>query len=79
MKPLASAFKGKCQKRYRHKKDFTFYDENGIPIATFKIDGKLSDAELRKELSEYKELSGGVTCFLTWTAQKGKCMEEVQI
>lgn len=79
MKPISPAFKGKCQKRYRHKKDYAFFDEEGNHIMTFKIDVKLSKEELEKELKEYKELSGGARCFITWTAQGGKCHEEVMV
>jgi len=79
MKHISPTFKGKCQKRYRHKKDYAFFDEDGNHIMTFKIDVKLSEKELEKELRDYKEMSGGAKCFIVWTAQNGKCMKEVQI
>lgn len=73
---LGSAFRGKVQKRYRHKKDYTFF-KGDKQVGCLKIDLKLSDEELREELLEFKEMCGADKCFITWTALEGFCKKEV--
>ena len=73
-KIFGDAYSGKCQKRYRHKKDYTFY-RNGKEIGCLKVDYKISIEELQKFA---KEINAD-QCFITWTAMEGYVNEEVLI
>lgn len=73
-KLFGDAYPGKCQKKYRHKKDYTFYKE-GKEIGCLKLDYKISPEELTK----YAEEIGADQCFITWTAINGYCNKEVEL
>lgn len=71
---FGDAYSGKCQKKYRHKKDYTFYKE-GKEIACLKIDYKISSEELIKYAKEIK----ADKCVITWSAIDGHCNKEVPL
>ena len=73
-KLFGDAYSGKCQKRYRHKKDYTFYRE-GKELACLKLDYKIS----LEELSKWAKEIGADKCVITWTAMEGYCNKEVPL
>ena len=64
--------------RYHHKKHYTFY-RNGESVGTLIFDLKISDEARLEQLREFKGMCKADTCFLTWTALEGKCMEEIKL
>lgn len=77
-KILGDAYPGKCQKRYRHKKDFQFFKE-GESVGHLIIDVKLPNEELKRSLLEFKEMAKADKIVLHWTAVKGFVNEEVNL
>jgi hypothetical protein len=76
-KIFGNAFQGKCQKRYRHKKDVTFKDTATGREWTYKFDYEISN-----EIDEFRGIAkrlGADKCYITWTAMEGFVEKEVQL
>lgn len=75
-KLFGDAYSGRCQKKYRHKKEFKFF-RNDKPVGSIMFTFKMTPKELEKELLEFKEMSNADRIVLTWTAVDGFINEEV--
>lgn len=76
-KIYGNAFSGKCQKRYRHKKDVTFKDTKTGREWVYKF-----DYAIENELEEFRRIAkriGADACYITWTAMEGFVNKEVQL
>ena len=77
-KVFGDAYSGRCQKRYRHKRDYELHrDGEKLPFF-FGTDTK--DSELEKEhILEQVEMSGADKVTLRWSAVNGFPATEVVV
>lgn len=63
---FGSAYTGKCQKRYRHKKDWNIY-RGEESLGMIMTDNK-DPVEEKKEVRDYLQKMNGTKAVLRWTA-----------
>ena len=74
---LGSSHSGKCQKRYRHKKDWLIY-RNGESIGSL-ITNEINSEEELRQVKEFLQMTCSDKAVLRWTATEHYDCENVVV